>query len=48
MLGRMDTPKNRARKVDSMINRGAVATDAEVKQVNVYRNRNFAFVAAHQ
>jgi hypothetical protein len=26
-----------------MINRGAVATDAEVNQVNAYLNRNFAF-----
>ncbi|HEY6347737.1 MAG TPA: hypothetical protein VIY49_40105 [Bryobacteraceae bacterium] len=46
VLGRMDTPKNWARKVDSMINRGAVATDAEVNQVNAYLDRNFAFVAA--
>jgi cytochrome c5 len=42
----MDTAKNWARKVDSMINRGAVATDAEVDQINAYLNRNFAFVAA--
>jgi hypothetical protein len=29
-----------------MINRGAVATDAEVNQVNRYLNRSFALVAA--
>jgi hypothetical protein len=44
----MDTPKNWARKVDSMINRGAVATDAEVNQVNAYLNRNFALSPPHQ
>jgi cytochrome c5 len=44
VLGRMDTPKNWARKVDSMINRGAVAAPAEVDQINAYLSRNFAFV----
>lgn len=44
VLGRMDTPKNWARKVDSMINRGAVATPEEITQINAYLNKNFAFV----
>lgn len=44
VLGRMDTPKNWARKVDSMINRGAVATPEEIDQINAYLNKNFAFV----
>jgi cytochrome c5 len=45
VLGRMDSPKNWARKVDSMINRGAEATPEEIAQINAYLNRNFAFVA---
>ena len=42
VLGRMDKPKNWARKVASMINRSAVATDAEGNQVNAYLNPSFA------
>ena len=45
VLGRMDSPKDWARKVDSMINRGAQATPDEIAQINAYLNRNFAFVA---
>jgi cytochrome c5 len=46
VLGRMDSPKNWARKVDSMINRGAEASPEEIAQINAYLNRNFAFVAS--
>lgn len=46
VLGRLDTPKNWARKVDSMVNRGAEATEDEVTRINGYLNRNFAFVPA--
>jgi cytochrome c5 len=44
VLFRRDTPKNWAKKVDSMINRGAEATDDEIKLINTYLNNNFAFV----
>lgn len=44
LLGRLDTPKNWARKVESMITRGAQLTPEEVVEVNAYLNKNFALV----
>jgi cytochrome c5 len=46
VAGRLDTPKNWARRVDSMINRGAKATPEEIDQINAYLNRNFGFAPA--
>jgi hypothetical protein len=42
LLDRLDTPKNWARKVDSMINRGAELTPDEIAEVTAYLNTNFA------
>lgn len=44
LLGRLDTPKNWARKVESMINRGAELSPDDVVQTNTYLNENFALV----
>jgi cytochrome c553 len=44
LLGRLDTPKNWARKVESMINRGAELSDDDVAQINAYLNEHFALV----
>ena len=44
LLGRLDTPKNWARKVDSMVNRGAELSDDDVVQINAYLNEHFALV----
>lgn len=44
MLGRLDTPKNWARKVESMINRGAELSDDEATEINAYLNEHFALV----
>ncbi len=44
LLGRLDNPKNWARKVDSMVNRGAELSDADIVQVNNYLNKYFALV----
>ena len=41
VAGRMDTPKNWARKVESMMNRGAEATPEEITLINAYLNRDF-------
>lgn len=46
LLGRLDTPKNWARKVESMINRGAELSDDDVVQINEYLNANFALTPA--
>ncbi len=44
VIGRLDTPKNWARKVDSMINRGAELSDSDVTEINAYLNEHFALV----
>src|SRR6478752_2717845 len=44
LLGRLNTPKNWARKVDSMVNRGAELSDDDVVQINAYLNEHFALV----
>jgi cytochrome c5 len=45
LLGRrLDTPKNWARKVESMIDRGAELTPDEIVEVNAYLNEHFALV----
>src|ERR1700749_3767563 len=44
LLGRLDTPKNWARKVDSMMDRGAVLSADDIVQVNAYLNEHFALI----
>ena len=44
LLGRLDTPKNWARKVDSMIDRGAELSPSDIVQINAYLNELFALV----
>ena len=43
VLGRMDTPKNWARKVDGIIDRGAEATDAERESRQCVSEPEFRF-----
>jgi mono/diheme cytochrome c family protein len=45
LVGRVDTPKNWAGKVESMINRGAELTPEEVTEVVAYLNANFALTS---
>ena len=44
LLGRLDTPKNWARKVESMENRGAELSAGDIVQINNYLNKHFALL----